>query len=107
MKKEFKFDKNTESLFKAILSLKNISEAESFFRDLCTSAELVEITERWKIAKMLDEGALTYREIADRARVSTTTVSRVANWLRYGQNGYKLALVRTAHHNSSIVSKKS
>jgi len=105
MKKEFKFDKDTESLFRVILSLKNISEAENFFRDLCTTKELTEMTERWKIARFLDDG-LTYREIADQAKVSTTTVSRVAQWLRYGQNGYKMALKRN-HHNSSLYSGKS
>lgn len=107
MKQENKYNnKDMESLLKAILSLKNVSEADKFFRDLCTLGEIKELSERWKIARLLDEG-LTYREIADKARVSTTTVSRVARWLRYGSNGYKLALKRLAHHNSSLVSKKS
>lgn len=106
MKKEFQFNKDTESLFKAILSLQNTKEAEKFFRDLCTVSEIEEMTERWKIARFLNDG-LTYRDIADKANVSTTTVSRVASWLRYGSDGYKLALKRISHHNSSIVSKKS
>lgn len=106
MKKEFKFNKDTESLFGAVLSLKNAKETENFFRDLCTVNEIEEMTERWKIARFLNEG-LTYRVIADKANVSTTTVSRVASWLRYGSDGYKLALKRMAHHNSSVVSKKS
>lgn len=106
MKKEFKFNKDTESLFEAVLSLKNTREAERFFRDLCTLSEIEEMTERWKIARLLDEG-FTYRDISDKAGVSTTTVSRVATWLKYGKSGYKLALQRMAHHSSPPVSKKS
>lgn len=107
MKQEKKYNnKDMESLLRAILSLKNASEADKFFRDLCTLGELKELSERWKIARLLDEG-LTYRDIADKAKVSTTTVSRVARWLRYGSNGYQLALKRLSHHNSSFISKKS
>ena len=104
---KFKFDKKTDDLFGAILSLKTIKEAESFFRDLCTVEELKEMSERWQIVNLLDR-RFSYREIADKLKVSTTTVSRVAAWLNNGTGGYRSALDKSAsHHNSSKVFRKS
>jgi TrpR-related protein YerC/YecD len=103
----FKFNEKTDSLFKAILSLKTVKEAEVFFRDLCTIDEIEEMSERWQIAQMVNRG-LPYREIAEKLNVSTTTVARVALWLNNGMGGYRLALDRqNTHHHSSLVSKKS
>lgn len=104
---KFKFDKKTDSLFAAILSLKNKQEAEIFFRDLCTVEELKEMSERWQIVCLLDR-RFSYREIAEKLKVSTTTVSRVAAWLNNGSGGYRLVLTRSGlHHNSSKVFRKS
>lgn len=99
----FKFNKRTTSLFTAILSLESLKEAENFFRDLCTVEELQEMTDRWEIARLVDEG-IPYRVIATRLKTSTTTVSRVAAWLNNGQGGYRLALGKLNNnhqHNSS------
>src|ERR671936_677654 len=83
----------TRDLCEAIASLKTADEAERFFRDLCTLAELEAMTHRWQAAKLLDEG-LPYLEVARRTGASTTTVTRVAQWLRRGEGGYRLALDR-------------
>ena len=90
---KFQPNKNTDDLFKAILSLKDTKEARKFFRDLCTIDELKEMTERWQIVKMIDQG-YSYRKIAENLNVSTTTVSRVALWLNHGEGGYRLILDR-------------
>jgi len=104
---KFKFNKKTDELFKAMLSLKTVKEAESFFRDLCTIEEIKEMSERWQIAQMVNKG-LPYREIAKKLDVSTTTVARVALWLNNGAGGYRLVLNRqNLHHNSSKAFKKS
>ncbi|MDO8667899.1 MAG: YerC/YecD family TrpR-related protein [bacterium] len=104
---KFKFNEKTDSLFKAIISLKSLKEAERFFRDLCTIDEIKEMSERWQIARLVNQG-LPYREIAEKLKVSTTTVARVALWLNNGAGGYRLILDReNSHHNSSLVSKKS
>lgn len=104
---KFKFNKKTDSLFKAIISLKNLKEAEAFFRDLCTIDEIQEMSERWQIALMVNQG-LPYREIAEKLAVSTTTVARVATWLYNGAGGYRLVLDKqNLHHNSSLVREKS
>lgn len=88
---DFRFDKKTNDLFKAILSLENGKEAEAFFRDLCTIDEIKAMSERWQIAKLVHRG-MPYRKIADKLGVSTTTVSRVAVWVFHGEGGYKSVL---------------
>ena len=80
-------------LYDAIASLKTREEAERFLRDLCTRSELDAMAHRWEVAQLLDEG-LPYLEVAKRAHASTTTVTRVSQWLRNGEGGYQLALKR-------------
>src|SRR5947208_11223980 len=82
-----------KELFATIGALRGADEAERFLRDLCTRAELDAMAHRWQVAQLLDEG-LPYMEVARRAHASTTTVTRVAQWLRRGEGGYRLALQR-------------
>ena len=81
-------------LFEVILALKTRDEVEQFLRYLCTLAELEAMAHRWSVARLLDKG-LSYLEIAAKTHASTTTVTRVAHWLRHGEGGYQLALERT------------
>jgi TrpR-related protein YerC/YecD len=83
----------TDDLFEAILSLRTLEEAQRFFRDLCTVQELETLTHRWQAAQLLDQG-LPYLEISARTGASTTTVTRVAQWLKRGEGGYRLVLDR-------------
>ena len=85
-----------EDLFEAVVSLETPAEAERFLRDLCTLGELEAMAHRWEVVKLLDQG-LPYQEIAKRTGASTTTVTRVAHWLRHGEGGYRTALDRRAH----------
>jgi TrpR-related protein YerC/YecD len=82
-------------LFAAIRLLKTQDELESFLRDLCTLQELETLAHRWQVAKLVDEG-LPYLEVAERTGASTTTVTRVAQWLRHGEGGYRRALDRAS-----------
>ena len=67
--------------------LRTADEAEPFLRDLCTLSELEAMAHRWQVAQLVDEG-LPYLEVAGRTGASTTTVTRVAHWLRHGEGGY-------------------
>ena len=80
-------------LFAAISNLKTPREAKMFLRDLCTMAELKEMATRWQVVQKILKGA-TYRKIAQETGASTTTITRVANWLHHGMGGYKLMLSR-------------
>jgi TrpR-related protein YerC/YecD len=85
--------KEHRDLFETVASLRTKEEAQRFLRDLCTRAELDAMAHRWQVARLLDEG-LPYLEVARKAHASTTTVTRVAQWLRRGEGGYRLALQR-------------
>jgi TrpR-related protein YerC/YecD len=82
-----------KELFAAMASLKTQAELQAFLRDLCTLGELEAMAHRWEVARLVDRG-LPYLEIAAKTHASTTTVTRVAHWLRYGEGGYRLALDR-------------
>jgi TrpR-related protein YerC/YecD len=80
-------------LLETIVRLRSLDEAERFFRDLCTLSELEAMAHRWDVVKLLDRG-MPYLEVAQQAHASTATVTRVAQWLRHGEGGYRLALDR-------------
>jgi TrpR-related protein YerC/YecD len=82
-----------DELVDALRSLRNHDEVTRFLRDLCTYGELEALSHRWQIVQLLEQGA-PYLEIADRVHTSTATVTRVAQWLRHGAGGYRLALSR-------------
>lgn len=88
-------DADERELFAAFAALKSTTEAARFLRDLATPAEIEAFAERWRIARLLAADELSYREIAAETGASTTTVGRVARFLReedYG--GYRLLLNR-------------
>ncbi len=87
-------NKALDELFDAVLALDNKSECKKFFRDLCTLSELESMTERFVVAKMVDQ-KIPYREICKKTGSSTATITRVAHWLHHGKGGYKLVLART------------
>lgn len=83
------------ALLDALLSLQTRAEADAFLSDLCTPAELRAFAERWQVARLLDGGGKTYREIAVEASASPTTVVRVARSLKdMPHQGYRLVLDR-------------
>ena len=88
----------SDDLFRAILAFKTVDECRRFFKDITTPAELKALSERWHVARLLDEGELSYREIHDETGVSTTTITRVARFLGQEPNrGYRLILDRVRH----------
>ena len=79
----------------ALLTPADKAEMGSLLSDLCTPAELRTIAERWHVARLLDQGGSSYREIHDATGVSTTTIVRVARFLRHEPHqGYRRAIDR-------------
>ena len=83
----------TDDLFAAILSLESEEECYRFFEDLMTIKELQAVTQRWQVARMLDEKN-TYGEIEAATKASAATISRVNKCLQYGAGGYTTVLKR-------------
>ena len=75
-----------EKLFEAILCLENMDECFDFFEDICTINELLSLSQRFEVARMLREQR-TYLEIAEKTGASTATISRVNRSLNYGNDG--------------------
>jgi len=82
-----------DQLFDAILCLKNKEECYTFFEDVCTINELLSLSQRFEVAKMLRQKK-TYLEISDKTGASTATISRVNRSLEYGSDGYEMIFDR-------------
>ena len=84
-----------DQLFDAILSLRNRDECYTFFEAVCTINELLSLSQRFEVAKMLREKK-TYLEISEKTGASTATISRVNRSLSYGNDGYEMVFERMA-----------
>ena len=84
---------STDALFEAILTLKTVDECYRFFEDACTVKEIIDISQRFEVSKLLSEKK-NYQEISKETGASTATISRVGKCLLYGKDGYTLVLER-------------
>lgn len=82
-----------EKLFEAVLCLDTMDECFDFFEDICTINELLSLSQRFEVARMLREQR-TYLEIAEQTGASTATISRVNRSLNYGNDGYDMVIGR-------------
>lgn len=87
-------------LFDAILSLKNKEECYRFFEDVCTVNELLSLSQRYEVARML-RAQKTYLDIAEKTGASTATISRVNRSLNYGNDGYDMVFERVSVDDDS------
>ena len=83
--------KKLKTLAKALLSLNTEKDMLSFLRDIATTEELTSLSERLHVATLLKKG-FTYRNIAKQTGLSTTTITRVAHWIKEGEGGYNKVL---------------
>ena len=84
-----------DDLADALVAVTDKAQARAFLADLCTPAEVHTLAERWHVAQLLYAGELTYRGIHEATGVSTTTIVRVARFLRQENNlGYRALLDR-------------
>jgi TrpR-related protein YerC/YecD len=87
--------KRLSDLCKALDTLENSKDIEAFLYDICTPQELAELSDRWHVTRLLDQGEKSYREIAEIAGVSVTTVGRVARFLHQEPHGgYRKVLAK-------------
>ena len=86
---------SVEQLFEAVLSLENKDECFDFFEDVCTINEILSLSQRFEVAKMLKDKR-TYLDISEKTGASTATISRVNRSLNYGNDGYEMVFKRMA-----------
>lgn len=74
--------------YSMIALLKTREEVKKFFKDLLTLSEIVMISRRIQVAKMLLEG-YTHQEIRKKMKVGFNNISQVDRWLNNGFGGYR------------------
>jgi TrpR-related protein YerC/YecD len=89
-------------LCEALLTPRDADEMTRLLADLCTPAEVRTLAERWHVARLLGQTDLTYRDIHDATGVSTTTIVRVARFLRQEPHqAYQMAIDRMGNSNDA------
>lgn len=73
-----------------------------FLRDLLSEKEIIEFSKRFETAKMLTEN-ISYKEIEQKTKMSSTTIARISKYLNWENNWYKNAIskiksIYTRHH---------
>ena len=83
----------TADLCAALLTPESQEEMCRLLTDLCTPSEIRTLAERWHVARLLDGSDLSYRDIHEATGVSTTTIVRVARFLKQEPHqGYRRAI---------------
>ena len=72
---------NLKEISKTLIDLKSKNDMYNFLQELFTEAELNDLSKRWRILKLLNEG-VTQREIAKILNVSLCKVTRGAKIIK-------------------------
>lgn len=86
-------NRTTDELCEALLCIKNKEECYAFLEDICTIKEVLDISQRLAVAKMLKKG-VSYSIISKETGASTATISRVSKCCEYGSGGYNTVIER-------------
>jgi len=78
------------------------TEVFNFLRDLLSEKEILEFSNRFKVAQMLEE-KVSYKNIEKQTKMSSTTIARISKFLNWDNKGYKNAIsilksVSDKHH---------
>ncbi len=90
---EFERKKYLGEFYSMVSLLKNRDEVKNFFKDLLTLSEVVMISRRIQVAKML-LGGKSYEDIRKELKVGSNNISQVEKWLNNGFGGYREIIKR-------------
>ena len=91
---------DVETLYDAILCLETREDCARFFEDACTVREILDLSQRLKVARRLKDGA-SYNTIRSETGAGAATISRVSRCLEYGAGGYRDVLERLEKKNEN------
>ncbi len=80
-------------LINALMALETKEEISNFLEDLLTTKEMLDLSQRMMVAKLLTEKKV-YNKIAELTGASTATISRVNRSFCYGKDGYRIVFER-------------
>lgn len=83
--------KDKKLLVATLRKLKSSKDSSLFLDDLLTEEEILDLSQRIKIAKLILDGE-TYDEIAVEVQTSTSTVSKIGQIIKYGKGGLQKVL---------------
>lgn len=93
------------ALCNALAACKTETQVADFLRDVATLSEMRAMSERLEVARRIAAGQ-TYRQISKETGASTTTVTRVGNFLMGGAGGYRKSLNYIVDHHHHSASKR-
>ncbi len=96
-------NKDQQLLIDSFFMIKTKKNLTSFVEDLFSPEETLDLAQRLKIAKLILEGK-TYEEIATEIPVSTSTISKIGQVIKFGKGG--LALVYKSTKSQKVKKDK-
>jgi len=103
---DFQKKKYLGEFYDMVSLLGSRDEVKRFFKDLLTLSEVVMISRRIQIAKMLLVGR-GYEEIKSDLKVGSSTISQVERWLNNGFGGYKEVIKKHDKKNARREAEKT
>ena len=82
-------NKDQKLLVDSFYKVKTKKNLNNFIEDLFSQEETLDLAQRLKIAKLILEGK-TYEEIAAEIPVSTSTISKIGQVIKFGKGGFIL-----------------
>ena len=91
-----------DDIITALAKMDNKTDVFNFLRDLLSKKEILEFSNRFKVAQMLEKN-ISYKKIEAETWVSSTTIARISKFLNWDNKGYKNAIsilkwVTEKHH---------
>lgn len=83
-------NKDQKLVVDSFYKVKTKKDLNSFIEDLLSQEETLDLAQRLKIARLILEGK-TYEEIAALIPVSTSTISKIGQVIKFGKGGLAIA----------------
>jgi len=97
-------NKDQKLVVDSFFKVKTKKNLNNFIEDLFSPEETLDLAQRLKIAKLILEGK-TYEEIAAEIPVSTSTISKIGQVIKFGKGGFALLQNTTKAQKSKEVTK--
>ncbi len=97
-------NKDQKLVVDSFYKVKTKKNLNIFIEDLFSQEETLDLAQRLKIAKLILEGK-TYEEIAAEIPVSTSTISKIGQVIKFGRGGFALLQNTTKPQKSKEVTK--
>ncbi len=93
---------SAQLLIDGLMTLKTKEEYAAFLEDLLTTKEMLDMSQRIMVAKLLTEKKV-YSKIAEQTGASSATISRVNRAFTYGKDGYKTVFKRLKEREANDI----